>query len=68
MITRKDLKHIDPIERILLVVVVTILALLGVACLVGFILSGMWHCFMIAGMCALLIWAWITEDYDVTKD
>lgn len=68
-IIRKDRKGIEPMEQILFIVSAAMLALLGVACIIGFILSGMWHCLLIAVMCAGIIWAWYTEDYTTeTKD
>ena len=62
-IIRKDFKGIEPMEQILFIVSVTMLALLGIGSLVGFILTGMWHCLLVSVMCAGLIWAWYTEDY-----
>lgn len=62
-ITRKDHKGIEPMEQILFIVSAAMLALLGVACIIGFFISGMWHCLLIAVMCAGIIWAWYSESY-----
>lgn len=38
------------------------LKLLAIGCLAAGIYSGMWHCFMLAGMSAALLWAIKHED------
>ncbi len=51
--TKKETIEVSWTDRILKAVC----AIFGVVCLASGIYSGMWHCFMFAGMCAALYWA-----------
>lgn len=44
-------------------VIVAVMLLLGVASIVGGIMTGMWHCFLISGMTLVLAYAWYNEEY-----
>lgn len=45
----------------------TVIALLGLTSIIGGIVTGMWHCFLIGGMCMALIYAWYTEHKEDVK-
>lgn len=53
----------EKIEHITTTTIAVLFAIAGVASLVGWIITGMWHCLMFAAIGAALTWVWYNEDY-----
>lgn len=55
--------NMERLEDITMAVSIGVFAIIGITGIVGFLLTWMWHCLLIAGMCASMAWAWYYEDY-----
>ncbi len=53
----------DKFNDVAMAIFMLFFAFLGIACIIGFLLTWMWHCLLFAGMSAGMIWAWYYEDY-----
>lgn len=51
----------DKMFDIVEIAIMTVIVLLGIASFIGGIVSGMWHCFLIGGMCTALAYVWHSE-------
>lgn len=51
----------DKMFDIMEIAIIAVIVLVGIASIIGGIVSGMWHCFLIGGMCTALAYAWYAE-------
>lgn len=50
-------------EDISMAISIGIFAIIGIIEFIGFLLTLMLHCLVIAGMCAIAVWAWYQDEY-----
>lgn len=50
------------VEDFALTVLTALFALLGVGCIVGFLVTWAWHCLMFAVMCGAMVYLWYVES------
>lgn len=52
----------DKFEAIVSYTFIAIFAVIGIACIVNFIITLMWHFLMMASISAVMVWALYNED------
>lgn len=53
----------DKFDTVITFVFIALFALIGITEIVGFIMTLMWHCLLIAAMSAAMIWALYDEEF-----
>lgn len=54
----------DKFDTVTTFVFIVIFALIGITEIIGFVMTWMWHCLLIAAMSAAMIWALYDEEFN----
>lgn len=53
----------DKFDAVITFIFIALFALIGITEIVGFIITLMWHCLLLAAMSAAMIWALYDEEF-----